>query len=63
MTLTGALYFPSQLVCYSNGASTTATCSKLIAWQISFGGGASFNSNCTGKGVPSIAGAPSKLVE
>jgi hypothetical protein len=63
MTLTGALYFPSQTVNYQNGTSTTATCTQLIAWLIVFEGGASFNSNCASTGVATIGASPSKLVE
>jgi hypothetical protein len=63
MTLTGALYFPSQTVNYQNGTNTTATCTQLIAWLIVFQGGASFNSNCANTGVGTIGASPSKLVE
>jgi hypothetical protein len=63
MTLTGALYFPSQTVTYSNGSSTSATCTQLIAWLIAFEGGASFNSNCANTGVATIGASASKLVE
>jgi Putative Flp pilus-assembly TadE/G-like len=63
MTLTGALYFPSQTVSYENGTTTTATCTQLIAWLIVFQGGASFNSNCANTGVGTIGASPSKLVE
>lgn len=64
LTLTGALYFPSQNVTFSNGTSTTSVCTQLVAWQIIFQGGSSFNSNCSGTGVGTIGGgAASKLVE
>jgi hypothetical protein len=63
MTLTGALYFPSQTVNYQNGTSTSATCTQLIAWLIVFQGGASFNSNCANTGVGTIGASTSKLVE
>jgi hypothetical protein len=63
MTLTGALYFPSQTVNYQNGTATTATCTQLIAWLIVFQGGASFNSNCANTGVGTVGASPSKLVE
>jgi hypothetical protein len=63
MTLTGALYFPSQTVTYANGSSTTAACTQLVAWLIVFQGGASFNSNCATAGVSAIGASPSQLVE
>jgi len=62
-TLTGALYFPSQMVVYANGTASTSTCTQLVAWQISFAGGASFNSTCANTGVGTIGASPSKLVE
>jgi hypothetical protein len=62
-TLTGALYFPSQTVVYSNGTNSTATCTQLVAWHIQFVGGSSFNSSCGGTGVNPIGGSVSELVE
>jgi len=61
--LTGALYFPSQTVTYGNGSSAATTCTQLVAWEITFVGGATLNSNCTGIGTKTIGGAPSTLVE
>jgi hypothetical protein len=63
LSLTGAMYFPTETVSYSNGSSTNATCTQLVAWRMSFTGGASFNSNCGSAGVSAIGGAPSQLVE
>ena len=63
LKLTGALYFPTQTVAYSNGASAGAACTQLIAWRLQFTGGASFNSNCGGTGVQTIGTSPSRLVE
>ncbi|MGA7323849.1 MAG: hypothetical protein WBX25_05070 [Rhodomicrobium sp.] len=60
---TGALYFPTQQVVYSNGASAAA-CTQLIAWHIQFTGGSQFNSNCAGIGTSSIGtSAASQLAE
>jgi Putative Flp pilus-assembly TadE/G-like len=56
VALTGALYFPSQTVIYSNGTSSTSLCTQLIAWHVQFQGGASFSSNCANTGVGSIGG-------
>ncbi len=59
----GALYFPTQQVLYSNGASAAA-CTQLIAWHIQFTGGSQFNSNCAGIGTSSIGtSAASQLAE
>lgn len=63
LTLTGALYFPSQSVTYSNGTSSSSPCTQLVAWRMVFKGGASFNSNCANTGVGTIGASSSKLVE
>jgi hypothetical protein len=63
VSLTGALYFPSQTVTYANGANSTTTCTQLVADYLVFQGGASFNSNCANAGVTTIGGTPSELVE
>ncbi len=62
-TLTGALYFPSQTVIYSNGTNSTSVCTQLVAWRLQFVGGSSFNSSCSGTGVTTIGASPSQLVE
>jgi hypothetical protein len=63
LILTGALYFPSQALVYGNGSSTTSTCTQVVAWQISFQGGAALNSNCGSTGTKTIGATPSRLVE
>jgi len=64
LNVTGALYFPSQTVEYSNGASTTtSSCTQLVAATIVFLGGATFNSQCAGTGVSTIGASPTQLVE
>jgi hypothetical protein len=62
--LTGALYFPTEQLSFSNGAGTAA-CTQVIAWQIQFTGGTAtqFNSNCANTGVSPIGGAGNLLVE
>lgn len=54
--LTGALYFPTQQLVFSNGAGTQA-CTQVIAWQIQFTGGtaSAFSSNCDNTGVRSFS--------
>jgi len=61
--LTGALYFPSQSVTYSNGTNSATDCTQLVAWHIQFQGGALFNSHCANTGVKPIGSSPSLLVE
>lgn len=53
--ITGAIYFPKETVNYAGGAAAGgATCTQLIADQISFTGGSTFNSNCSGTGTKTI---------
>jgi hypothetical protein len=53
--ITGAIYFPTQTVTYAGGSSTGgATCTQLIADQISFTGGSTFNSNCASAGTQTL---------
>jgi hypothetical protein len=63
LVMTGALYFPSQSVTYSNGTTSSSPCTQLVAWRIVFKGGASFNSSCANTGVGSIGASVSKLVQ
>ncbi len=63
VTLTGALYFPTQTVVYANGTSSSSPCTQLVAWRIQFAGGASFNSHCATTGVGVIGASPTVLVE
>jgi hypothetical protein len=50
--ITGAIYFPRQTVSYAGGSSTGgATCTQLIADQINFTGGSTFNSDCSSAGT------------
>ena len=53
--VTGAIYFPIQTVSYAGGSSTGGSnCTQLIADQINFTGGSTFNSSCTGDGTQPI---------
>ncbi len=63
MSLTGALYFPSQKLVLNNGAKTAAACTQLVAWRLEFQGGATLNSTCTGTGITPIGDSSAKLVE
>src|SRR5262249_3906112 len=60
--IAGALYFPSQLVSFQNGA-TTVVCLQLIAWRITYTGGAKFADGCNGFGVTEIGSSMPGLVE
>jgi hypothetical protein len=63
VALTGAVYFPNQEVFFNNGASSTSSCTQLIAWRINFNGGTTLNNSCSGTGTIAIGATPSKLVE
>lgn len=67
LNVTGAMYFPTQSVQFSNGAIVNnSDCTQLIAGKINFAGGATFqNNNCKAAGVTNIQGgaAGNSLVE
>jgi Flp pilus assembly protein TadG len=54
MNITGALVFPSQIVSFSNGSSNASSCTQLIAYQVTFTGGAKFGNSCGGVGTSGI---------
>jgi Flp pilus assembly protein TadG len=62
LDLNGVIYFPSQLVIFSNGTSNPSGCTELIAGLMQFTGGATFGNNCSA-GVLPINGGASLLVE
>jgi Flp pilus assembly protein TadG len=57
MNITGAMIFPLSLVQFSNGSSSTAACTQLIAYQVQFTGAARFANNCAGTGTVPIGPA------
>jgi hypothetical protein len=59
MNITGALYFPTETVQFTNGIANPSGCTQLIAGSMVFNGGASFNSNCAGTGTSTIGGGSS----
>jgi hypothetical protein len=63
MNITGALYFPTETVSFTNGISNPSGCTQLIAGSMVFNGGASFNSNCAAAGTQTIGTGPTALVE
>jgi Flp pilus assembly protein TadG len=60
-TMTGALYFPTQAVDFTGGATNNSQCTQLIGYTLSLTGGV-FNNNCAGTGVLPISGARGRLV-
>jgi hypothetical protein len=65
MEFTGALYFPSMTVVYSNDANNNSKCTQLIGWYLRFMGGSRFRRDCDGVGTTPIGGSGSapELVE
>lgn len=64
MVINGALYFPTQTVDFANGASNSAACTQLIAYNVVFQGGANFMNKCASNGVKPIgSNANPMLVE
>ena len=62
--ITGAIYFPNNSINYTGGSSTGgAVCTQLIAYQITFKGNSTFNSNCSSAGTKTIDSTGGRLVE
>jgi len=63
--ITGALYFPTQQVSFSNGASNNTSCLQLIAYDVTFSGSGTFSdTGCAGTGARPIGGqATPQIVE
>ncbi|HWE99017.1 MAG TPA: pilus assembly protein TadG-related protein [Caulobacteraceae bacterium] len=61
-SLTGVLDFPSQTLGYA-GNSTTATCTELIGYDITFKGTTALKNTCAGRGTKAIGSSASSIVE
>jgi hypothetical protein len=61
--ITGAIYFPTNAIEYSGGASTGGpVCTQLIAYTITFKGNSTFNSSCNSAGTKQINAVNGTLV-
>ena len=64
MNITGAIYFPQQLLDFTGGSSSSATCTQIVGRLITFTGNNNVTSNCPSSGIQNIAVPGSvKLVE
>ncbi len=64
LNITGALYFPNQIVEFdNNGAINGPICAQVIARIVQMQNNATLNDNCLGTGVLPISGPNSVLVE
>ena len=55
MQITGAIYIPRQMLTYKGGNSTTGTCTRIVAYMISFTGESGLSTDCGyGWGTPTI---------
>jgi len=65
LNLTGAIYFPNQIVQFDNNSTiNTAKCGQLIARIIQIQNNANLKNNCAGTGVlPITGGSTPQLVE
>lgn len=65
LNLTGAIYFPNQIVQFDNNSTiNTASCGQLIARIIRIQNNADLKNNCVGTGVvPVTGGSTTQLVE
>jgi len=63
LNITGAVYFPNQLVTYTGGATSgagAAKCTQIVSYQVTFSGTTNFNSSagsCGGLGLVSLGGS------
>lgn len=57
----GAIYFPNQIVNFAGGTQTGSGCTQIVAGEVDFKGNANLESNCTGKGVKTIASLPKQV--
>lgn len=62
-TLSGALYFPAETLCFNNGSGVSSGCTEVIANEIDFTGGANLGLSCSGLGVKIPGGQSTMLVE
>jgi len=46
MNIVGAIYIPRQLTTFSGGNSTNGTCTRIVAYMISFSGTSGLNTDC-----------------
>ncbi|HJR20597.1 MAG TPA: TadE/TadG family type IV pilus assembly protein [Dongiaceae bacterium] len=55
MQITGAIYIPRQMLTFKGGNNTTGTCTRIVAYMISFTGESGLNTDCGfGWGTPTI---------
>lgn len=63
LDITGALYFPNQIVELKTNVSKSTGCSQVIARVVRVENSVMLADHCTGTGTRTIVGAASKLVE
>jgi hypothetical protein len=54
MTITGAVYFPTQSIAYSGGSVSGPNCTQLVVDKITVTGNAYFSSTCQNDGMANI---------
>jgi Tfp pilus assembly protein PilX len=55
MEITGAIYIPRQMLTFKGGNGSTGTCTRIVAYMISFTGESGLNTDCGyGWGTPTI---------
>lgn len=62
-SIQGAIYFPSQTVRYTGGATSSGGCTQILASKVEFYGSSRVGVNCAGTGVKPIGGRRPTLVE
>jgi Flp pilus assembly protein TadG len=53
-TITGAIYFPTEILSFAGGATSASNCTQLVADKINITGSSYFNSACVGDGMANI---------
>ncbi len=63
MNISGALYFPRQLIQYSGGNSTGTGCMRMVAYQVEFIGTSNVEFSCAGYNFATVTLRPPTLKE
>jgi len=65
IAITGAIYLPAQVLCFSGGSRTDSAnkCTQIIAYNINFNGNSGVNSQCSGVGITEMSVSVPRLIK